>query len=196
MGKTSTGKDFLVSKLKEKYNWHKAVSYSSRPVRPNEVDGVDYFFRSYDEISNMIDNQETYEHTSYKTNMGEWLYAFGIDSFVDDNVNMAIVNPEGLYQILETELADRIVIVYVNVDDWTRVNRYNSRLGGIENMSIQQKAEAYERIIRDNNDFEKFDDWVMNVRDGIPILSILNYNQGLDENLFDIFLFVNEVNND
>lgn len=195
MGMSSTGKDTLAHRCIDSYGWHKAVSFTSRPKRPNEVDGVDYFFRPYNEIKKMIDDGETYEHTEYKTNMGDWLYAFGVDSFIDDTINLCIINPHGLDQILGTELVDRIIIVYIKTDDQTRFHRYNSRFYGIYNMTTEQKAEAYERLARDYADFDSFDYWFKNT--DIPSIVIEN-GDGVDVGVFarKVYEFVREVNDE
>ena len=191
------GKDTIVSRCVEQFGWHKSVSYSSRPKRPSEVEGIDYFFRPYVEIMDMIDNGETYEHTEYKTNMGTWLYAFGVESFSDESVNLCIVNPEGMLELLQTELHDRLAIIYVEADDKTRFERYTSRLGGIENMTIEQKAEGYDRLSRDYKDFTEFDQWLYENKE-IPVLKISNLNNQGDGSyiMFKILEFVNEVNDE
>lgn len=173
ISKSGAGKDFYVSKCSEKLGYKKAISYTSRPARPNEVEGIDYYFRNRQEIQTMIDNDEVYEYTEYKTNQGTWLYAFGIDSFSDEHINMAIVNPHGYMELLNTELSDRLAIVYIEAQDSVRFNRYNSRLGGIEKMTIEQKAEGYDRIKRDNDDFLFFEQFLDN-RCPTPYVKINN----------------------
>jgi len=203
IGASSSGKDYLVSKCIEQFGWRKAVSFSSRPKRPNEIEGFDYFFRSYNEIQRMIDEGETYEHTEYVTNMGTWLYAFGVDSFSDTEINLCIVNPKGAFELLQTELQDRIAMAYVLADDKTRFNRYNERLGGIENMTLEQKAEGYDRLDRDYRDFKEFSEWLdkneyISERE-IPVCYLSNdVNKGLgnlDYGLRILLNFVNEVSN-
>lgn len=197
IGKSSSGKDYLVSKCVEQFGWRKAVSFTSRPKRPNEIDGFDYFFRGYDEIQQMIDDGETYEHTKYVTNMGTWLYAFGVDSFSDTEINTCIVNPQGMLELTQTELRDRLAIVYVLADDETRFNRYTKRLGGIENMTLEQKAEGYDRLDRDYKDFKEFEQWLYENNE-IPVLKISNLDNQGDGSYarFKIWDFVSEVNNE
>lgn len=195
IGMSSVGKDTIVSECVKKFNWHKSVSYTSRPSRPNEVEGVDYFFKPYKEILNMVEKGETYEHTTYETNMGSWLYAFGIDSFVDDDINTCIMNPHGLDQILSNELADRIAIVYIKTDDQTRFHRYNERFYGINNMTTEQKAEAYERLSRDYSDFGSFDEW-FELNSEVPSITVYNNNDNdIELAVGLIYDFISEVNN-
>ena len=46
MGKTCSGKTRIVEELCKKYGYHKLVTYTTRPMRKAERDGVDYHFIS------------------------------------------------------------------------------------------------------------------------------------------------------
>ena len=39
-----------------------SISATTRPMRQNEIDGVDYFFKSYEEFDRMIKNNEFLEY--------------------------------------------------------------------------------------------------------------------------------------
>ena len=45
-----------------------SISVTSRKMRPGEVDGVDYFFKTRDEFETMIKNDELLEYTEYVGN--------------------------------------------------------------------------------------------------------------------------------
>lgn len=45
-----------------------SISVTSRKMRPGEVDGVDYFFKTREEFENMIKNDELLEYTEYVGN--------------------------------------------------------------------------------------------------------------------------------
>ena len=44
LGKTCSGKTAVVRELCKKYNYSKIVTYTTRPMRNGEKDGVDYNF--------------------------------------------------------------------------------------------------------------------------------------------------------
>ncbi len=51
-----------------------SISHTSRPIRPNEVDGVDYFFVSDSQFKEMLERHEFIEHANvygnyYGTNL-------------------------------------------------------------------------------------------------------------------------------
>ena len=63
-GPSGVGKDSVVKALKERnYPMHFVVTATSRPPRPGEVNGVDYFFMSKQEFEQMIADDELIEHS-------------------------------------------------------------------------------------------------------------------------------------
>lgn len=62
-GPSGVGKDTVIQRLKERaFDMHFVVTMTSRPERPNEVNGVDYWFVSKEEFQRMIDADELLEH--------------------------------------------------------------------------------------------------------------------------------------
>lgn len=62
-GPSGVGKDVAINCMKETgHCFHFVVTATSRPRRPDEVDGVDYFFISKDEFEEMIKKDELLEH--------------------------------------------------------------------------------------------------------------------------------------
>lgn len=62
-GPSGVGKDMTIARLKQLgYPFYFVVTATTRPKRPNEVDGVDYFFVSMSDFAEMIENEELLEH--------------------------------------------------------------------------------------------------------------------------------------
>jgi guanylate kinase len=62
-GPSGVGKDAALSRMKELgYPFHFVVTATTRPQRPGEVHGVDYFFVSEEEFRRMLDEGELLEH--------------------------------------------------------------------------------------------------------------------------------------
>jgi guanylate kinase len=62
-GPSGVGKDATVKRMEELgYPFHFVVTATTRPRRPNEVDGVDYHFVSEQEFAEMLENDELLEH--------------------------------------------------------------------------------------------------------------------------------------
>jgi len=62
-GPSGAGKDTVVQRMKERgLPFHFVVTATTRPQRPNESDGRDYFFVSKDVFARMIDQNELIEY--------------------------------------------------------------------------------------------------------------------------------------
>ena len=62
-GPSGVGKDMTIQRMKEMgYPFHFVVTTTTRPQRPNEVDGVDYIFVSMGEFAELIEKEELLEY--------------------------------------------------------------------------------------------------------------------------------------
>jgi guanylate kinase len=62
-GPSGVGKDTVIQRMKERnLPLHFVVTAATRPPRPNEVHGKDYFFYSHDEFAEMIEKGELLEY--------------------------------------------------------------------------------------------------------------------------------------
>jgi guanylate kinase len=62
-GPSGVGKDTVLDHMKQRgLPFHFVVTATTRPIRPGEVEGVDYFFVEEQEFLDMIDNGELIEH--------------------------------------------------------------------------------------------------------------------------------------
>jgi len=62
-GPSGAGKDALIERMKEQgLPFHFVVTATTRPQRPEEVDGKDYFFVSMSDFADMIECQELLEY--------------------------------------------------------------------------------------------------------------------------------------
>jgi guanylate kinase len=69
-GPSGVGKDTLIKRLLElDRNLRYSVSCTTRPPRPNEVDGVDYTFASREQFQELIDKGAFLEYATYNGNL-------------------------------------------------------------------------------------------------------------------------------
>ncbi len=62
-GPSGVGKDTVIQRMKERrLPFHFVVTATTRPPRPEEQHGVDYFFVSHDEFAEMIEQDELLEY--------------------------------------------------------------------------------------------------------------------------------------
>ena len=68
-GPSGVGKSTVIHKvMAHRDNMEFSVSATTRPPRPGEADGVDYFFLSREQFDRMVENNELLEHAEYAGN--------------------------------------------------------------------------------------------------------------------------------
>lgn len=68
-GPSGVGKSTVVKKVMEMYpNLHFSVSATTRPMRPGEVDGKNYYFVNHEDFQKMIDGGHLLEYAQYVGN--------------------------------------------------------------------------------------------------------------------------------
>lgn len=143
MGKTCSGKTRIVEELCKKYGYHKLVTYTTRPMRKAERDGVDYHFLSTKEFIDKINMGFFAEYKQYNTNDGIWLYGVAkedIEKPLDKSV--LIVTPDGYRDIAKVypDLKCRLLYIYAN--NKTIKNRASKRGDNTSEMIRRIKADS------------------------------------------------------
>lgn len=155
IGEAGSGKDTILRKLiddtKHYYNGklplHEIISYTSRPPREKEVDGINYHFISAEKFAEMILQNQMFEATVFN----EWCYGTGIESVKEGAINVGVFNPEGA-EILLHDKRVNLIIVYIHADDKIRLIRQLNREA---NPDIDEIIRRYKT---DKFDFEDADD--------------------------------------
>lgn len=149
LGASATGKDTVAKHISEKYNIPMAISYTTRPMRSNETQGVEYYFISDGEMHEKFKNGEVIEHTSYYIQSEDvsYTYANVVEEFEKGDYVLTILNPHGLYQFNKSQYKDNLVSIMLNCDDRVRLVRSLNR---DENVNVN---EVLDRFRRDELDF-------------------------------------------
>lgn len=151
LGKTSSGKDTVCNQLIQK-GYKKLVTYTTRPMRPGEVQDETYHFISKEEFETLIPKGFFAEYTSYDTKEGTWLYGSAIDDYESNSDSIIILNPSGYEQILKNLNKEDITSFYIYSNIKTIKNRLKKR--------GDKKEEAARRIEADLADFKGLEDKV------------------------------------
>lgn len=145
LGKTSSGKDTVCNQLIQK-GYKKLVTYTTRPMRPGEVQNKTYHFINKEEFETLISKGFFAEYTSYDTVDGIWYYGSAIDDYESDLDSIIILNPSGYEQILKNLDKENIISFYIYSNIKTIRNRLKKR--------GDKKEEAERRIEADLIDFK------------------------------------------
>lgn len=146
MGKTASGKTTILKKLVDQYGYKPIVTYTTRPIRKNEIAGVTYHYISNDEFQVKIENDFFAEWKSYETVEGTWYYGSAREDI--DNANkreIIILTPSGYRDIIKIA-ATKPLTIYIYANNQTIKERLKAR--------GDKKEEAERRIRQDNADFK------------------------------------------
>lgn len=144
-GKTASGKDLIKRILVTKYGFKQIVTYTTRPIRKGEKDGITYHYISDDDFKDKIKKGFFAEWKKYNTTSGVWYYGSAKQDFetaTDDTV--IILTPDGIKDVKNLKYNVKVVYVYANVE--TISNRLLIR--------GDDKDESQRRISHDEKDFK------------------------------------------
>lgn len=120
-GESGSGKDTIQTWLLENIpNTHKPITYTTRPARDYEINGKNYYFISNDEFKELKNNNKILE--SFYVKDRDWYYGSSIDEFQKDKINIIILTPTGIHNILNYDQLD-ILPVYIKAPDKIRLLR-------------------------------------------------------------------------
>lgn len=155
MGKSSSGKDTIYKKLKEKLDVNTYVMYTTRPIRENEQDGVTYHYVTNEKMEEYIKGQEKnklIEYRTYQTIYGPWTYATIADEQFKTNKDLIMLGTLESYEKMKEHYEKELIPIYVEVEDGIRLERALKR-------EREQKEPKYtemcRRFLADSKDFSE-----------------------------------------
>lgn len=147
-GRSAAGKNAVADEL-IKRGHRRCITYTTRPMRPGEVDGVDYHFIAEDKFLELKEDGYFAEYISYDTVKGTWWYGTAATEFEDDDdKKFIILTPEGIRQV-ELIVGSKPKTIYVFANRKTILERLKNR-GDDPN-------EVARRIEQDEIDFKGFE---------------------------------------
>ena len=150
LGKSGSGKTSVVKEL-EKYGYSQLITDTTRPIRPGEIDGKDYNFRTQKGFDKLKKEGYYAETISYNTVFGCYSYGSKKDYYLNSHNNVIILNPYGYEQVSKLRNKN-FTSIYLKVDDDILLKRLSKR--------GDAKEEIYRRLETDRKDFYKLEEKV------------------------------------
>ncbi|MFK5883517.1 MAG: hypothetical protein QM489_04155 [Candidatus Izemoplasma sp.] len=120
IGASASGKTEIAKILIKDYNFSKMVTYTTRSIRKDEVNGVDYHFVNMSEFLKKKKSNDFLETSLYNTN-------FYGTAFKDTELyKVLIVDPDGANSIYRKKMKD-VVFCYLITDENVREKRMTLR---------------------------------------------------------------------
>ena len=154
MGKSSSGKDTIYKRLLEQdtVRLRKIVPYTTRPVRAQERDGIEYHFTDEAGYQELLKKGEVIEARIYHTCHGIWRYFTVADNTIDLSVQSYLVigTLEAYEQISRFYGKDRVIPVMIELDDGIRLQRALDREKAPDHPKYEEMCR---RFLADAEDF-------------------------------------------
>ncbi|MBQ6995780.1 MAG: guanylate kinase [Lachnospiraceae bacterium] len=175
MGKSATGKDTIYKKILQnsELKLRRIVSYTTRPIREGEEEGVEYYFTDVETMHQLEEQGKIIECRAYDTIHGIWYYYLVKDSQIDlaNNDYLIIGTLESYMKIRDYFGKNKVVPIYIELDDGERLTRALERektqsepkyeemcrrfLADCQDFSCEKLTEAGIKKFYVNNDLEK-----------------------------------------
>lgn len=155
MGKSASGKDTVYGRVRAMLpELPGVVTYTTRPMRSGEEDGVSYHFVTPEFVDRAEKEGKLIEKRVYDTVYGPWIYAT-IDDGQIDTARGDYLLPGTLVSYLKLKNyfgAEKVIPVYIQVEDGERLLRAIDR----EKQQKEPKyAEMCRRFLADCEDFSE-----------------------------------------
>lgn len=158
-GTTCAGKGTVIKKLLERNkNMVLSLSYTSRPIRKGEVDGIDYKFISHEEFERKIENGDFLEYA--KVRYGEY---FGtpkenIDNLLESGKDVILeIDVQGAKQIKEK--LPETILIFIMAPSMEEVKR-RIKARGAE--TAKQIVDRFQTAYKEINEVNKYNYVVVN----------------------------------
>lgn len=148
LGSGASGKDFLSKRFQER-GFVKSVSYTTRPKREGEIDGVDYHYISEEEFHRMTQQDMWHEMDCYRG----WYYGSTKADF--EKCNLFIKTPEGMAKMNPKDRA-RCFVLFLDIPEEVRRKRLEERN---DSDSVERRLEA------DRKAFDNYSDYDLKIED-------------------------------
>lgn len=158
LGKSGSGKDYLMRKLVEK-DLKGCVKMTTRPQRKNETQGITYNFINDNQFTELIKENkflayQTFNVTPEDKDPETWYYGVTLEEFNESQV--FIMTPEE-FKCIQPEERKGCFVVYLDIPRDIRESRLFRRKD--KNDSIKRRLDA------DDDDFKEFLDYDLKITD-------------------------------
>ena len=159
MGKAGAGKDTVKKEiLNMTTDYNNIISCTTRPMRENEINGVDYYFMNKAKFK----SKNMFEVSEFRG----WYYGISEESLSTEKINIGVFNPDGVRTFWGLPQVD-LLVVYIDADDKIRLMRQLNR------EEYPDVREIVRRFSTDEEDFSSLNfDYFKVYNNNLPIREV------------------------
>lgn len=144
IGPAGSGKDTVLKRVvMQNKDFHRIISHTTRPKREGEIENIDYFYVSPDELANRLVKNEMAEIASFR----DWFYGTAYDNYYEDKINIGVFAPDRVEILLHDPQMD-VTVFFIDADDKIRLLRQLNR------ETHPDVDEIVRRFLADQKDFD------------------------------------------
>ena len=150
---SGAGKTTITKKIQQKYQTFKiSVSHTTRKPRPNEVDGVDYYFVSHENFKKFIEEKKFYEYAKIFDNYYGTLKK-NLDENIKHNDIIFDIDWQGTNQ-LSVNKKLKLLKIYLIADNKEELKKRLIKRNQNSKEEIDLRFKSFEEDIRHWNDYD------------------------------------------
>jgi guanylate kinase len=158
LGKSGSGKDYLMRKLVEK-GLKGCLKMTTRPQRKFEKQGITYNFVNDNQFTELIKENkflayQTFNVTPEGRNPETWYYGVTLEEF---NESQVFIMTPGEFSNIDEDTRKKCFVVYLDIDKSVRESRLFKRED--RNDSVIRRLES------DDIDFQSYNDYDLKITD-------------------------------
>lgn len=99
-GPMASGKTTLAKYLEKEYGFTRIITYTTRPMRDGEQNGVDYWFVDDNTFDTMEKSNAFAETQSYNADFGFCRYGSVWNDYISDGLKVIVLDPMGAMEVI------------------------------------------------------------------------------------------------
>ena len=144
IGPSGCGKGSVISALKKMYpNFFYPISFTSRPKRENEKNGVTYHFVSLDEFKNKIQNRDFLE---YQLIHNQHYYGTDKKSILEEIKTKNIIREidyQGFIELEKNLKNKNLVSIFITTKTWEELKKRIISRDKIKESDLKEREKSY-----------------------------------------------------
>lgn len=157
VGKTNSGKDSVAKYINDYYGIPMVVSYTTRPKRDYEIDGVQHWFVDKNKMKELMERDDVIAYTKNEETGIEYCAVGGLKK---DEHLVYIINPEGIYWFNENNSNIEMYSIYIDTNELDIIERGKNR--GDNPIVLQARLNSERDEFNKFRDSHKYDYYVSN----------------------------------
>ena len=144
---SGAGKTTLVKLLSEKKNFYISVSHTTRTPRPNEINGIDYFFINKKSFQKLVDGNEFLEFAKVFDNYYGTSKENVIKKLNDGNNVIFDIDWQGTEQIIKKKLDFKLVTIFILPPSKKELNERLSNRDMKDKLIVEERMKQFDKDI-------------------------------------------------